>query len=135
MSGKGFIEGSYTVERCGEIKKIVLQLPVPPTTNNLYATRRDGKGRAKTSQYAAWQREAQQLIMISGCPREGWKHVRVEVRAPLNYQRDIDNLKPVLDVLKTMNVIEDDRWVDEYEVRRVAVGEALEVAVWRLGGV
>ena len=127
------IEGAYTVERCGEIKKIVLKLPVPPTTNNLYVTRRDGKGRARTSQYAAWQREAQQLIMISGCPREGWRHVRVEVRAPLNYQRDIDNLKPVLDVLKTMNVIADDRWVDEYEVRRVPVTEALVVSVWRLG--
>jgi Holliday junction resolvase RusA-like endonuclease len=70
--------------------------------------------------------------MLSGCPREGWRHVRVEVRAPINYKRDVDNLKPILDVLKTMNVIDDDRWVDEYEVRRVPVTEVLEVAVWRL---
>jgi Holliday junction resolvase RusA-like endonuclease len=112
---------------------IVLTFPTPPpSTNNLYVARRDDKGRAKTSQYKAWQKEAQTLVMASGCPREGWKHVRVEVRAPINYQRDVDNLKPVLDVLKTMHVIEDDRWVDEYEVRRVSATEALEVSVWRL---
>lgn len=112
--------------------EIVLQLPVPPTTNNLYVTRRDGKGRARTSQYAAWQKEAQQLIMISGCPREGWRHVRVEVRAPLNYTRDIDNIKPILDALSTMNIVEDDRWVDEFEVKRVPATEALTVTVRRL---
>ena len=111
---------------------ILLKLPVPPTTNNLYVTRKDGRGRARTSQYAAWQREAQQLIMISGCPREGWKHVRVEVRAPLNYTRDIDNIKPILDVLSAMNIVADDRWVDELEIKRVPAAEGLTVAVWRL---
>ena len=113
--------------------EIVLQLPVPPTTNNLYVTRRDGKGRARTSQYAAWQKEAQQLIMISGCPREGWRHVRVEVLAPLNYKRDIENcLKCLMDVLATMHIVADDRWIDQIEVRRVPVGEALTVTVQRL---
>lgn len=126
------IDGSYTVERCGKIDKIVLTLPVPPTTNNLYVTRKDGRGRARTSQYAAWQKEAQMLIMLSGCPREGWRHVRVEVRVPINYKRDIDNIKPILDVLSAMNIVEDDRWVDELEIRRVPVGEGLTVAVWRL---
>jgi Holliday junction resolvase RusA-like endonuclease len=113
---------------------IVLTFPTPPpSTNNLYVARRDGKGRAKTSQYKAWQKEAQMLVIASGCPREGWRHVRVEVRAPINYQRDVDNLKPILDVLKTMHVIEDDRWVDEYLVRRVPATEGLEVTIWRLG--
>lgn len=111
---------------------IVLKFPVPPTTNNLYVTRRDGKGRARTSEYAAWQREAQQLIMISGYPRQGWKHVRVEVRLPVNYQRDIDNIKPILDVLAAMHIVADDRWVDEWEVKRVAEGEACTVTVRRL---
>jgi len=121
---------------CGAVRVVepdfLVVLPVPPSTNNLYVPRRDGKGRAKTSEYAAWQREAQMLIMASGCPREGWKHVRVEVLAPLDYRRDIDNLKPVLDALKTMNVIKDDRWVDEYLVRRVPATEPLTVSVWRL---
>ena len=113
--------------------RIVLRFPsAPPSTNNLYVARRDGKGRAKTSQYKAWAKEAQLLVMASGCPREGWKHVRVEVRAPINYRRDVDNLKPVLDVLVTMGVIHDDCWVDEYLVRRVPVTEPLEVALWRL---
>jgi Holliday junction resolvase RusA-like endonuclease len=128
------MDGSYTVERRGEIKKIVLKFPgAPPSTNNLYIARKDGKGRARTSQYKAWQLEAQQIVMISGCPREGWKHVRVEVRAPVNYQRDIDNtLKPTLDVLTTMGVIHDDCWIDQLEVRRVPVTEALVVSVCRL---
>lgn len=109
-----------------------IRLPVPPSTNNLYVPRRDGKGRAKTSEYAAWQREAAQLIMVSGCPREGWKHVRVEVAAPFDYRRDIDNAKPLLDILTVMNVIKDDRWVDDYRVRRVPTTEPLTVSVWRL---
>jgi Holliday junction resolvase RusA-like endonuclease len=113
----------------------VLTFPTPPpSTNNLYVARRDGKGRAKTSQYKAWQKEALLLVMASGCPREGWKHVRVEVRAPVNYRRDIDNtLKPCLDVLTAVGVIWDDCWIDELFVKRVPVGEALEVRVWRLG--
>jgi len=107
-------------------------LPVPPSTNNLYVPRRDGKGRAKTSAYAAWQREAGQLVMLQCKRTVPLKHVRVEIGTPFSYQRDIDNVKPVLDLLTSMGVIVDDRWVDELLVRRVATTEPLMVTVWQL---
>jgi Holliday junction resolvase RusA-like endonuclease len=108
-------------------------IPVPPSTNNLYVPRRDGKGRAKTSAYAAWQREAGQLVTLQ-CQRrtQPLKHVRVEIGAPFSYRRDIDNVKPVLDLLTWMGVIVDDRWVDELEVKRIAKDGPMSVALWRL---
>ena len=108
-------------------------LPVPPSTNNLYVARRDGKGRAKAGAYKAWIEEAGKLMLAQRVPRDGLKHVRVEVEVPFNYQRDIDNaLKPILDIAKRMHVIVEDRWVDQIEVRRVPVGQDLTVSIWRL---
>lgn len=103
---------------------LVLRLPVPPSTNNLFVARRDGKGRAKTSEYKAWVEAAGKWIMTQ--PRrliDG--PVRVEIEAPVGRTRDIDNIaKPTLDLLVTMGVIQDDRYVDELRIVRVAKGEA-----------
>lgn len=106
------------------------ELPVPPSTNNLYVPRRDGRGRAKTSKYAAWIIVAGWEIARSGVPSDALKNVLVEIGVPFSYKRDIDNVKPILDLLTTMHVIVDDRWVDELRVRRIPVGEPLVVSIW-----
>lgn len=46
-------------------------------------------------------------------------------------RRDLDNaIKPILDMIVQHGLIEDDRWVDEITIRRVAPKEALTVALW-----
>ena len=113
-------------------------LPVPPGANNLFVERRDRKGRAKTSGYEAWIREAMQYVMIArasgGIPAgmAPLKHVRVEWRLPFDYRRDVDNTKPLMDLLKRAGIVVDDRWVDHNEQIRVATTEPLVVTVWQL---
>lgn len=112
-------------------------LPVPPSSNNLYVARRDGKGRAKTSEYDAWIREA--LVHVALARAGGhlpdlppMKHVRVEWRLPFNYARDVDNTKPLLDLLKRAAIVIDDRWVDDNRQMRVPVDQPLTVTIWQL---
>lgn len=110
-----------------------LSIPVPPSTNNLFVARRDGKGRAKTSSYEAWIGAAGKWILtqkrrlIDG-------PVRVEIMAPVNRKRDIDNIiKPTLDLLsKIMGIIQDDRYVDDLRIVRVAKGEMMTISIWPL---
>ena len=109
---------------------LMLRLPVPPSTNNLFVARRDGKGRTKTSAYKRWQKGAGMMLLtqerrlIDG-------PVRVEMEVPVGRTRDIDNTaKPTLDLLKMMNIIQDDRYVDELRIVRVAKGEMMTVSIW-----
>jgi Holliday junction resolvase RusA-like endonuclease len=106
-------------------------LPIPPSTNNLYIQRRYGKGRAKTGAYTNWRLDAGKQVLLQRRRIDAaLKHVRVEIDVPFSYKRDIDNVKPILDLLAWMKVVEDDRWVDELRVRRVPVTEPLTVSVW-----
>ena len=43
---------------------IVLALPVPPSNNQLYANRRDGRGRVKTGRYQMWIRAAKNVAAV-----------------------------------------------------------------------
>lgn len=113
-----------------------LTMPVPPSTNNLYVARRDGKGRAKTSEYEAWQEKTGWTIKAQLVGKHNGAFVcrplRVLIEAPFSRRRDIDNCKPVLDVLKYAGVIVDDRWVDDLRVVRVPKGGDLAVSIWRM---
>ena len=109
-------------------------LPPPPSTNALFTTRKGSRQRIKTDAYRRWIKEAGWVLVnqtslttaISGS-------VRVHIDLPFSRRRDIDNaIKPIADLLVSCAVVEDDRWVDEYLVRRVAVGEPLTVSVWRI---
>lgn len=112
-----------------------LVLPIPPSTNNLYVARRDGRGRAKTSAYAAWLQKAgwEVALQIRLPFPPPMKHVAVSVEAPVSYARDLDNLlKPIADLLVKLTVLVDDRWIDEWHVKRVPKGDALTVSVQQL---
>ena len=110
-----------------------LLVPICPSTNNLYVTRRDGKGRAKTTAYEAWLRLAGQHLLaqrrrlIDG-------PVRIEIEAPVNRTRDIDNLiKPALDLLSSAGVIQDDRYVDDLRIVRTGnSGDLMTIKIWPL---
>jgi Holliday junction resolvase RusA-like endonuclease len=94
---------------------VSFNLPMPPSTNNLYATA--GKGRVKTSQYRSW---------IS---RAGWEikaqwptlphfvdQVECRIRLPVASRIDIDNIKALPDLLTYMRVIQDDKQIQRLTI-------------------
>ena len=88
---------------------IVLDLPTPPATNNLFFNRPNGKGRARSQEYFNWQVLAGQHIQIARQkPVEG--PVCVSIVAQENGRRDLDGYaKPLLDILVRHQLIPDDR--------------------------
>lgn len=98
------------------------ELRAPPSANNLFANA--GRlGRVPTTEYKKWQQEAgwtvkQQLAgRMPAKPIED--SVSVSIDAHLSRRRDIDNVvKPLLDLLVTLGIIEDDKWVDRITATR-----------------
>lgn len=88
---------------------ILLDLPTPPSTNNLFFNRPGGKGRARSSEYFSWQVLAGQHIQIARQkPIDG--PVRVCIICQENGRRDLDGyVKPLLDILVRHRLIPDDR--------------------------
>jgi crossover junction endodeoxyribonuclease RusA len=112
-----------------------LDLPVPPSTNNLFVNRRPGQGRARGPAYRAWLKEAGWEIVQQRLP---WAHptlrvrLRVQIDAQLKLNRDLDNsIKAILDLLVKMGVIADDNLIDDLRiVRRMGEGDRCGVAIW-----
>ena len=90
---------------------ISFKLTYPPTANGLFANDSRTGGRIKTKEYRKWCNDAGWEIVEQGRTKiAGPVVVALECRAPDNRARDIDNLlKPVLDLLVRMQVIEDDK--------------------------
>lgn len=107
-------------------------LPVPPSTNNLY---RSGP-RYKTDEYKRWITEAAYGLMVQGMSGAlsdiARGRYRVEIEVPFSGRRDIDNVKPILDIAVKCGVFTNDNLVDELLVRRVLVGEPLTVKIWQV---
>jgi Holliday junction resolvase RusA-like endonuclease len=86
-------------------------LPMPPSTNNLYATARNGR-RFTTSAYRTWKGEADSLVMMLGPRRAFDCPVKVTVAltpGPRCRRSDADNrLKAVQDCLVRMGILVDD---------------------------
>lgn len=88
---------------------IVLDLPTPPSTNNLYLNLRKGKGRTRSPEYLNWQINAGWHVQVARQkPIDGPVCVSVLVRD--NPRRDLDSyLKAPLDLLVAHRLIPDDR--------------------------
>lgn len=82
-----------------------MKLPLPPTTNHIYGQR--GHQRYLTSQAKAWKEEAQWIFKTE------WKQdmlvepVRVHINFYLKRDRDVDNLKLILDSLQDIVIAND----------------------------
>jgi Holliday junction resolvase RusA-like endonuclease len=88
---------------------IVLDLPVPPSVNNLFMNLRKGKGRARTPQYLNWITTAGWHVQIARqTPIKGPVCVFLETKD--NLRRDSDGYwKALLDLLVTHRLIDSDR--------------------------
>ena len=98
-------------------------LPLPPSTNNLFFTLKNGR-RAKTTQYKDWQRIARAGLLAAyngaGRPQYAPKGgMRLSVRIGTGYRRDISNcLKPIEDLIVATLPVPDDRYNEIIEVSR-----------------
>lgn len=86
----------------------VLNLPYPPTVNNLF--RNAGRGRVKTARYIAWSHQAALSIMVQRPkPVHGPFRLTIIATRPDRRRRDISNLtKATEDALVANGLIEDD---------------------------
>ncbi len=106
--------------------RFVLSVP-PPSTNNIYR----GGPRFKTGAYeswatsSGWEVQAQHVKPVPG-------RLRVRIEVPFRKNRDLDNIKPLLDLAVSLGLIEDDNRVDELTIVRVPAKEATVVAIWPL---
>lgn len=86
---------------------IRIELPYPPTTNNLFANA--GKSRRKTPAYKAWIELASTRIKASHRQNIGAYSMSIAVKRPDNRRRDLSNLEKALsDLLVAHGVIKDD---------------------------
>lgn len=91
---------------------VVIDLPIPTSTNRIWRAHKAGKTRVSMSpQYLAWKKEADALTMASGVFR-GLKTIRGKFEAVIIIRRcagDLDNrAKGVLDWLQSRCVVEND---------------------------
>lgn len=125
-----------------------LSIPVPPSVNHAFrnvsqrereAARRAGRtlrGRARTAGYQKWATDAgwevRRQIMAMGL--QGRVAVPGEIVIEIAVARgwaDIDNLlKPTLDLLVTMLVIDDDRFVRRLSIEHGQGIEQMEISIW-----
>jgi Holliday junction resolvase RusA-like endonuclease len=96
----------------------------PPSTNNMYRGRR-----YKTSYYEAWAEDAGWQVKAQRPSRVAGR-LRVRIEVPFKLNRDIENLKPLLDLAQRMGLIENDNRVDEMLIVRVAPDRPTLVEIW-----
>ena len=104
-------------------------LPVPPSTNNLYANKRGG-GRILSPRYRAWRTEASTHVLATPRPRNALSEC-AELLILINPAKrgripdDITNrIKPLEDLLVSGSVLADDSIVTKCTIVR-----ALELPV------
>jgi Holliday junction resolvase RusA-like endonuclease len=100
---------------------IRLELPLPPTSNNLFINGRKGKGRFTNPIYAKWQWEAAAALQKQK-PAEGIKGpYRFWMTVPMDMRGDIDNrIKPALDFCVVHAITSDDRHCHSAKIERGA---------------
>jgi Holliday junction resolvase RusA-like endonuclease len=114
------------------------ELPLPPTTNSLFATDFKTKRRFISKEYAAWKRAAGALLREQYArydSPEVLKPVHLRIQLNVNHQSDIANReKAITDLLVHTLDMPDDRYIDRLVIERdreieaavVTIGEAVE---------
>lgn len=96
---------------------VTITMPAPPSSNTCFRNVA-GRGRVRTQRYKTWARAAGNEVLYQRPP-----HIAGEVLLDITIKRrrkdqDLDNmLKPILDLLVTMAVMDDDKNVGEIRCR------------------
>lgn len=105
-------------------------LPLPPSTNSLFATDFKTKRRFISKGYASWKKAAAS-ILAGHKPLA--KPYAVHILVNINYTGDVENrLKAICDALVDAGIICDDRYIDSLRIDRDRSVEACRVEVYSL---
>ena len=104
--------------KCDSMKKnIVFTLSLPPTTNAMY--RFTGRGfMYKTKELKEWEIESGWKIKTSWKGQTLTKQIYLGMMFFLKRDRDIDNLKPIPDILESTGVIENDSQIIHMNIKK-----------------
>lgn len=106
---------------------IKIDLPFPVSLNTMYRNV-PRKGRAKTTRYKKWIKEAG-LVLMSQRPGSIKGNYALQIHIGRGRAVDLDNtVKCISDLLVTHNVVDDDSKMDYLEV--VRAGDGLWARVW-----
>jgi len=92
-------------------------LPIPPTTNHMYERTQTGKT-YKTRALHDWEEEAGWEI------KRQWKHSTIceplycGITVFYDRNRDIDNLKPIPDILEACGIIKNDMLIEHMNIKK-----------------
>src|SRR5215510_12012877 len=98
---------------------IILTLPAPPTTNNLFINARR-KGRVMSPHYRAWRHEAGWDVKRQRPGRVAgeWE---IDIALPAGLTGDLDNYaKPVCDLLVELGIVSDDKHCKRLSIAKTA---------------
>jgi Holliday junction resolvase RusA-like endonuclease len=116
---------------------IILNLPVPPSVNQLYGNNKSGKGRGryKTSAYRAWLRDADLYFAVQKKRIEPMRGpLNVEIRIPAGTRGDASNrIKAPEDYLVSRGITGDDRHNHKVTVERDASLDHCRITVTARG--
>lgn len=112
---------------------VTLQLPLPPSANRLWV--RAQKGMRRSDEYVAWLLEAGWTAKTQRPGKiDGPFKVSIHASRPDKRRRDIDNLiKPSLDLMEHLQIIEDDSDCEQVSARWVTAGEGVTIIVEQAG--
>lgn len=104
-------------------RRQVIKLPVPVSTNHLFANRKDGKGRYKTASYRQWIAQADRhLLTQKRALAKVIGPVSVTIRVPRTTRIDVDNFcKATCDYLVSRELTDDDHNYTRVTVERAAL--------------
>lgn len=109
---------------------VLLTLPYPPSTNNLFFNLKKG-GRAPSARYKAWATHAAWEAKLQNAGKVAGPYaLYITAARPDARKRDLDNLaKPISDLLKTIGVIEGDHLCQHLDMRWSGRGKTVVVNV------
>jgi crossover junction endodeoxyribonuclease RusA len=113
------------------IVPVIIEIPYPPSVNGIW---RGGKGGRHylSAKYKTWREAAGLMVnaQAKGKRIAGPFSIEIQARRPDKRKRDIDNLiKPLLDLMANMGVIDDDSECQRVTAEWVGRGEGVRVAV------
>lgn len=109
-------------------------LPLCPTTNHMYSKSRYGV--YKTQETRAWEKEASYAILKTKGRKTLTGDTYVGIEFFLKRDRDIDNLKLILDSLQDNNIVVNDSQITHLNIKKYKDKEnpRVEITVMEIDG-
>lgn len=102
------------------MKAFCVELAAPPSVNHMYVNRGATRGKAKSKEYAQWERDGLWLLKTKTRGQAPIKHFGCHVWTNVDYKRDPDNMiKVCLDLLESGGAIMDDRYQEDVRISRI----------------